>query len=82
MAQATGCACNDVKFTRRHIREFTGWSFGRVGRYLKGLVELEYVLVQRAIWGLHEYRLVYAGQGRDGSSFLMAVKSLGLDEHA
>lgn len=50
----------DVQFTRREIREFTGWSHARIHRYLKQLVELEYVLQERGHDGIkYLYRLAY-----------------------
>lgn len=64
-------------FSRREIREFTGWSNARVHRYLKELVELEYVLIENGRNGLlHRYRLAYDGQGKDGSKFLLGLQSV------
>ena len=65
----------DVNFTRRDLREFTGWSHSRVVRYLKQLVELE--CVDREPGGIRRrcvYRLLYAGEGKDGSSFLLGLR--------
>ncbi len=63
-------------FTRRQIREFTGWSNIRVHRLLKELVELEFVLAQRGRNGVrHHYRLAYGGQGQNGSRFILGLKS-------
>ncbi len=62
-------------FTRREIREFTGWSNARVHRYLHELIELEYVLVEHGRNGvLHRYRLAYEGQGRDGQKFMLGLR--------
>jgi DNA primase len=64
-------------FTRREIREFTGWSNARVHRYLQELIELEFVLMEHGRNGvLHRYRLAYDGQGRDGDKFLLGLKSV------
>ena len=76
MSEAGGCGRDDVRFTRRQVREFTGWAAIRVDRYLKRLIELEYVLVQRAAWNRHDCRLAYAGEGRDGAPFLMGMRWL------
>ena len=62
-------------FTRREIREFTGWSNARVHRYLQELIELEFVLMEHGRNGvLHRYRLAYDGQGEDGGKFLLGLK--------
>lgn len=34
----------DIQFTRRDIREYTGWPHARVERYLKKLVDMEYLI--------------------------------------
>jgi len=66
-----------VSFTRRDIREFTGWAHTRVHRYLKELLELEYVLLDSGRNGtLCRYRLAYEGQGRDGSKFMLGLLSV------
>ena len=65
-------------FTRRQIREFTGWSHARVHRYLQELIELEFVLMEHGRNGvLHRYRLAWDGQGQDGRRFLLGLKSVG-----
>ncbi len=71
-------------FTRRQIREFTGWSHARVHRYLQELIELEFVLMEHGRNGvLHRYRLAWDGQGQDGRRFLLGLKSVeGLREPA
>lgn len=62
-------------FTRRQIREFTGWSHARVHRYLQELIELEFVLMEHGRNGvLHRYRLAYDGQGQDGCKFMLGLK--------
>ncbi len=63
-----------VSITRREIREFTGWSHSRVHRYLKELVDLEYVLVDSGRNGtLTRYRLAYEGQGKNGERFMLGL---------
>lgn len=53
----------DVQFTRRDIREFTGWSHMRVKRYLRQLVELELVAVVSGRFGVtYHYRLCAGGE--------------------
>ena len=61
----------DVRFSRREIREATGWSDFQVRAHLAKLVELEYVMVHRGGQGQrYEYELLYAGEGQDGAPFL------------
>jgi DNA primase len=62
-------------FTRRDIREFTGWSQARVHRYLRELLELEYVVLEGGHNGtLQTYRLLYRGEGRDGKKFVLGLR--------
>jgi DNA primase catalytic core len=64
----------DITFNRRTIREHTGWTNTRVHRYLKELVDLEYVLVDCGRNGLkYTYRLAYEGQGKTGEKFLLGL---------
>ncbi len=63
-----------VTFSRREIREFTGWAHTRVHRYLKELIELEYVLIDSGRNGsLCRYRLAYEGQGKNGERFMLGL---------
>jgi DNA primase catalytic core len=63
-----------ISFSRRDIREFTGWSNARVHRYLKELVELEYVIQDTGRNGmLCRYRLAWEGQGKDGGKFMLGL---------
>ena len=48
----------DIQFTRREIREFTGWSQSRIFRYLQQLVDFEYVV---------------AARGRNGSLYVYSL---------
>jgi len=65
---------NRVAFSRREIRQHTGWSNYRVHTHLKELIEFEYVSVEsdRAT-NSHRYRLQYEGQGKDGSRFMLGL---------
>jgi len=63
-----------VTFTRRQIREYTRWSHTRVHRYLKELVDLEYVLIESGRNGtVCRYRLAYEGQGKNGEKFVLGL---------
>lgn len=51
------------EFTRREIREHAGWAQARIHRYITELIDLEYILRQRAHRGLQErYVLNWDGQ--------------------
>ncbi len=64
----------DVSFTRREIREATGWAHARVHRYIKELVELEYILVDSGRNGSrYRYRMSYEGQGKKGEQFVLGL---------
>jgi hypothetical protein len=63
-----------LSFTRRQVREFTGWAHARVHRYLSELVELEYVAMEGGRNGvLHRYQLLWDGQGQDGGRFILGL---------
>jgi hypothetical protein len=71
-----------MSFTRREIREFTGWSNYRVHIHLKELVEFEYVGAEAdRVNNTYRYRLLWEGQGKDGQRFMLGlsnVEGLGL----
>ena len=75
---------SSVSFTRREIREFTGWSNYRVHIHLKELVEFEYVGAETdRVNNTYRYRLLYDGQGKDGSRFMLGLSNaegLGLND--
>lgn len=63
-----------ASFTRREIREFTGWSNYRVHIHLKELVEFEYVSAEAdRINNTYRYRLLWDGQGKDGQRFMLGL---------
>jgi len=56
-AENTPCR-TAVPFTRRDVREFSGWAHARVHRYIRELVDLEYVLAVNGRNGVrHRYFL-------------------------
>lgn len=64
----------DVRFTRRQVREATGWSNTQLHVHLARLVELEYLLPHRADHGQgFVYELVYDGGGKDGARFVSGL---------
>lgn len=51
----------DITFTRRDIREYTGWPYVRVHRYLKQLVDMELVVARSGRVG---WRYLYSLEGK------------------
>jgi hypothetical protein len=60
------------RFTRKTVREATGWGDTQLKVHLQRLVELEYLLVHGGR-GQHVYELVYDGQGQGGDRFLTGL---------
>ena len=72
--EAGKCERCDVPFTRREVREKSGWGDTQLKVHLGRLVELEYVLAHRADHGTgHVYELVYDGGGKDGRRHLAGL---------
>lgn len=64
----------DHRFSRRDIRDTTGWSDFQVKMHMHKLEELEYVLVHRGGRGQSfVYELLYDGAGQNGAPFLMGL---------
>jgi hypothetical protein len=71
------CAARSIdrtayRFTRKTVREATGWGDTQLKVHLQRLVELEYLLVHGGR-GQHVYELVYDGQGQAGERFLTGL---------
>jgi hypothetical protein len=86
--QAQGIERSEYHFTRRQVRERTGWCNTQAHTHLSRLVEMEYLLVHRGGNGQSfVYELVYEGQGQDGALFLPglidveALRSKAYDGH-
>jgi hypothetical protein len=76
-------AKSDYRFSRRDVREHAGWSDFQVKAHMHKLEDLEYVLVHRGGRGQSfVYELLYDGQGRDGSPFLMGLVDVAQLKHA
>jgi len=68
----------ELRFTRRALREVTGWGDTQLKVHLSRLAELEYILIHRVQAGQgYEYELLYAGEGSDGARFMMGLSSPG-----
>jgi len=82
-AGARGLDRADVRFTRREVREWTGWTDFPVRTHLEKLAALEYVLVHRGGPGQRfVYELLWDGQGKEGEPFLAGLLDVGtLESH-
>ena len=64
----------DHRFSRRQVREFSGWGNTQLKLHLHRLEELEYLLLHRGGRGQSfVYELLYDGQGKDGQPFLCGL---------
>jgi hypothetical protein len=64
----------DIGFSRRQVRESTGWSNTQLHIHLKRLEDLEYLLTHRADHGQgFVYELAYDGAGKDGRPFVCGL---------
>ena len=64
----------EVRFTRRQAREFTGLSYDQVTTHLKRLVQFEYLLVHRGGRGQSfVYELMYNGQLENDEQGLLGL---------
>jgi len=67
----------DWRFTRRQVRELTGWGDTQLRVHLERLVQMEYLIAHGGRRGLvFEYELIYDGQGADGGAFLMGLQDM------
>lgn len=64
----------EFRFSRRDVREFTGWGNTQLKHHLSRLEELEYLLPHRGGRGQSfVYELLYDGRGKDGEPFLSGL---------
>ena len=69
-----GIKASEYRFTRKTIRDYSGWSDFQVRTHLNRLVDLEYVLIRGGNRGSRLiYELLYQGEGQDGRPFLMGL---------
>jgi hypothetical protein len=72
--QREGVERSDYRFSRRDVRDATGWGDTQLKIHLSRLVELEYLLVHRGGRGQSfVFELVYGGEGKDGSRFVLGL---------
>ena len=61
-------------FSRRELREATGWGNTQLHVHLNQLIELEYLAIRTGKNGQkHLYELLYHGEGQDGGRFLLGL---------
>jgi DNA primase len=74
LCEENGVERSELRFTRRQIRELTGWHETQIRVHMARLIDLEYVLVHRGSRGhSFAYELLYAGQGQDGKPFVLGL---------
>ena len=67
-AEGQDIPLDKVYFTRRMIREYTGWTDWQIKTHIKQLEELEYLHVQIGAQGKrYSYALNYHGQGEESN---------------
>jgi hypothetical protein len=65
---------DEVRFSRKAIREKFGWGHTQCRLHLDRLVEMEYVLVHRGQRGQQfDYELLYCGEGQAGEAFVIGL---------
>ncbi len=63
---------SDFRFTRREVRDFTGWGNTQLKVHMNRLLEMEYLHLWKGSPGQSFiYELLYKGEGNDGQSFVM-----------
>jgi DNA primase len=67
----------ETHFTRRDIREHSGWSDFQVKTHIRQLEELEYIYSTVGKKGKeYVYELVYTGGGEDGKPFVIGLADM------
>ena len=79
--QAQSMEQKSLRFSRKDIRNYTGWSDGQLKIHCGRLTELEYLLVHRGGRGCSlEYELLYDGGGDDQSQLMGLIDTKKLQE--
>ncbi len=78
MADKQKCDIDELYFTRRMIREHTGWNDWQIKAHIRQLEELEYLYVRIGSRGKeYAYALNYKGQGEECSRFYLNLTPVG-----
>ncbi len=76
-AESTNNPIDEIFFTRRMIREYTGWTDWQVRSHMKQLIELEYINARLGSWGKeYSYALHYQGQAEEADSCYLDLTSV------
>jgi hypothetical protein len=68
---------SDYRFSRKDIRNYSGWGNTQLKVHLHRLEEMEYLLIHRGGRGQSfVYELLYNGEGEDGDRFLQGLLDL------
>ncbi|WP_448214310.1 CHC2 zinc finger domain-containing protein [Colwellia sp. MEBiC06753] len=68
---------SDYRFTRKDVRNYSGWGNTQLKVHLKRLEEMEYLLIHRGSRGQSFiYELLYSGEGESGDRFLQGLLDL------
>ena len=64
----------DFRFSRRDIREFTGWGLTQIAVHCQRLEAMEYLIAHNGQRGqVMKYQLCYEGQGENGNTFMLGL---------
>ena len=65
---------SDYHFSRKQVRDYSGWGNTQLKIHLSRLEEMEYLIVHKGSRGRSfEYEMLYNGEGTDKSHFLMGL---------
>jgi DNA primase catalytic core len=66
----------DFRFSRRDIREVTGWGLTQIATHCQRLEAMEYLIAHSGKRGLPmKYELCYEGQGKSGQTFMLGLSN-------
>lgn len=72
--ERSGMRQADYRFTRREVREASGWGLTQLRVHLSRLQEFDYLIPHRGSRGASfVYELSYEGEGDDGAAFMMGL---------
>jgi DNA primase catalytic core len=70
----------DIRFSRRDIREASGWGLTQVATHCQRLEKMEYLICRNGQRGqVMQYELKYQGEGHNGSAFMLGLLDIKSD---
>jgi len=66
---------SEYRFCRKELRETVGWGDTQLKLHLSRLVDYEYLIVHKKEQRYY-YELIYNGEGRDGSKFILGLTDI------